>query len=102
MLLMGDDRLMTQPPKTRPADHPATAYRIVVAGVLDPTWSERASGMAVVVHEDADDGTTTELRGRLADQTALMGVIDRLYAYGAHLLSVECLAHRDGDEEATP
>jgi len=81
---------------------PATEYRIVVAGALDPTWSERASGMAVVVHEDTDDGATTELRGRLADQTALMGVIDRLYSYGAHLLSVERLSHCDDNEEGIP
>ncbi len=93
---------MTRPPRTRPAGLPPTEYRIVVAGALDPAWSERASGMAVVVHEEADGGTTTELRGRLADQTALMGVIDRLYSYGAHLLSVECLSRRGGEEEAIP
>jgi len=102
MLLMGDDRRMTQPPKTRAVGLPATAYRIVVTGALDPAWSDRVSGMEVMVRQDGDGGTTTELRGRLADEAALMGVIDRLYSYGAHLLCVECLAHRDGDEEAIP
>jgi len=58
--------------------------------------------MSVVVHENADGGATTELRGRLADQTALMGVIDRVYSYGAHLLSVECLSHCDDNEEGIP
>lgn len=89
---------MTQPPRTRAAGHPDAAYRIVVAGALDPVWSERAWGMAVVVHEDRDGGTTTELRGRLPDQAALMGIIDRLYAYNAHLLMVERLSDCDGDE----
>jgi len=74
----------------------------MVAGALDPSWSERSSGMAVVVHEDRDEGTRTELIGPLADQAALMGVIDRLYSYGARLLSVECLSNCDDDKEAIP
>jgi len=57
--------------------------------------------MKVVIHQDAD-ATTTELTGRLADQAALMGVLDRLYCYGAHLLSIECLSSRTGGEEAIP
>ena len=92
---------MPQPSETRPADRPATAYRIVVAGALDRAWSERTSGMRVVIHKDGDV-TTTELTGPLADQAALMGVIDRLYSYGAQLLSIECLSGRGGDEEAIP
>ena len=57
--------------------------------------------MRVVIHKDGDV-TTTELTGPLADQAALMGVIDRLYSYGAQLLSIECLSGRGGNEEAIP
>lgn len=81
---------------------PPPVYRIVVAGALGASWSERASGMAVVVHADRDEGTTTELIGPLADQAALIGVIDRLYSYGARLLSVECLQTQDGAGETLP
>lgn len=78
-----------------------TTYRILVAGALDPAWSDRTGGMAVIVHARGAVGATTELIGRLADQAALMGVIDQLYSHGARLMSLECCATERGQDGST-
>jgi len=66
-------------------------YRIRIEGRLGAHWSERLSGMSIVVHETENGGATTELTGPLADQAALNGVIDQLYTLGATLVAVERL-----------
>lgn len=88
---------MAQTSTPRAGELPSSTYRILVAGALDSSWSRRAAGMAVVVHRGGDDGTTTELVGSLADQAALMGVIDRLYSCGAKLLTVQHLPAGPGE-----
>ena len=50
--------------------------------------------MALSVHRGEPKGTFSELAGELADEAALMGVLDALYIHGAHLLSVD---HVDED-----
>jgi len=47
--------------------------------------------MPVTVHGGPVPATTTELLGALPDQTALMGVLERLDSCGAWLLGSECL-----------
>ena len=86
---------MTRP--TREIDHDraeVATYRIRVAGALGEEWSRRAQGMTLSVHRSEPKGTFTELIGALPDEAALMGVLDALYTFGAHLLSVE---HVDED-----
>lgn len=63
-------------------------YRIVVLGALDPDWAERL-GLSRTVREHEQGGTVTEFAGPLPDQAALMGVLQRLYAYGAELVAFE-------------
>ena len=72
-----------------PAIHDPCFYRIRVAGRLGAAWSERIGGMSIVVREGATDRTCTELAGTIADQAALQGVLDLLYARGHVLLGVE-------------
>jgi len=67
-------------------------YRICVKGHLDPSCSERLGGMTITTTGEADEAPVTTLVGRLADQAALMGVLNALYDYfHAPLLSVEFL-----------
>jgi len=68
-----------------------SVYRIRIEGRLGAHWSERLSGMKIVVHETEGRNAATELMGRLADQAALNGVIDQLYTLGATLVAVERL-----------
>lgn len=45
--------------------------------------------MTVSVHRQEPEGSFSELIGELADEAALMGVLERLYTHGARLLTVE-------------
>ncbi len=68
-------------------------YTIRIVGMLDEKWSDRLGGMSVTTTSDQDKQTTvTMLTGRLADQAALLGVLNTLYDYRYPLLSVECLS----------
>lgn len=59
-------------------------YAIRVEGHLDPRWEARFDGLRLTRE---GDGTTT-IRGPLADQAALHGVLQRLRDVGIPLLSV--------------
>lgn len=63
-------------------------YEIRVTGHLDERWSAWFDGLSLVLEED---GTTT-LRGIVADQAELHGVLARVRDIGATLISV-CAAH---------
>ena len=75
----------------RPPGEEGAVYRILVGGRLGGHWSDRLSGMTLTVREAAGTAPSTELTGRLADQAALMGVLEQLYALGAQLLAVRRL-----------
>lgn len=78
------------------ADKPMV-YRIRVSGRLEPRWSESLGGLAIEVHEGEGTGVTTELTGPLADEAALMGVLEHLYSLRIPLVGVECLGEeREG------
>ena len=80
-----------------------STYRIRVAGKLGEEWSERAHGMTVSVRRPEPETVFTELIGELSDDAAVMGVLDALYAHGAHLLSVERIeTDRSGAIPQTP
>jgi hypothetical protein len=59
-------------------------YEVRVQGRLDPRWAAWLSGLAI---SHTRDGTTV-LRGQLADQAALHGLLHQLRDIGLPLLSV--------------
>lgn len=67
---------------------------IRAVGTLDPAWADRLGGLRVraVGHEAPE----LELRGRLLDQAALLGVLVTLYDLGLLLRSVACRVAADG------
>ncbi len=69
---------------------PAT-YRIRVQGQLDAGWSDRLGGMRISESQDADGQVETILVGRLADQAALVGVLNTLYELHLPVLLAEYL-----------
>jgi hypothetical protein len=76
-----------------PRDHqPPRSYEIRIQGHLDQHWSDWFGGL-IVTHED--DGTTT-LRGAIADQAHLHGLLAKVRDLGATLISV------NADEPAEP
>jgi len=71
-------------------DEPAI-YQIRIHGNLAETWSESLSGMAISTVPGMESPLETVLIGELADQAALMGVLNTLYNLGFALIYV----HRD-------
>ena len=61
-----------------------TGYEVRLAGHLDEHWSTWFGGLTLI-HED--DGTTT-LRGAVADQAELHGLLAKVRDLGATLISV--------------
>lgn len=76
----------------------SASYRIRVCGRLTQDWSDRLQGMRVATVEEQQGGPVTELSGVLADQSALMGVLNYLYQCHIGLISVEfdCFRPLDG------
>jgi hypothetical protein len=72
-------------------DEPAT-YRISARGTLDASWSSRLGDLAIALGTDEVGEPLTVLTGPLADQAALLGVLNHLAELGLALVSVE----RDG------
>jgi hypothetical protein len=79
-------------------DRPVT-YEIRVPGRLDESWSDWVEGMTITVHGGGDGPTITTLT-IVADQAALQGFLDRLYALGLPLLSVQCTGANPRQEVA--
>jgi hypothetical protein len=67
-------------------------YRICISGSLDEHWSDYYGGMTIEQVSDPKRYPMTILTGRLADQSALIGVLNLLHDMGCPILSVECVA----------
>jgi hypothetical protein len=65
---------------------------IRAAGALAPAWAERLGGLQVRATGDGSGNPVVELRGRLLDQAALLGVLTTLFDLGLPLLAVDCRA----------
>jgi hypothetical protein len=76
-----------------PFDTPAI-YRISVWGVLDEKWSSRLSGVQITHAGEPGGFPITTLTGVMTDQTAVAGLLQKLYSLGFTLLSLQRL---DGD-----
>ncbi len=61
-------------------------YEIKIKGCLDQHWSEWFAGLQMTYLE----GSTTLLSGRLPDQEALLGLLERIRDLNLTLISVTC------------
>jgi hypothetical protein len=75
---------MTDERPARPGSPDAGHYEIRFAGHLDPRWATWFDGMTP---RQASDGTTV-IRGLVADQAALHGLLQRVRDLGIPLVSV--------------
>ena len=66
-------------------------YRITVQGWLDEGWSEWFDGMSITNEIEADGPPLTIFTGSIADQSALHGLLVKIYNLGLPLLAVNCL-----------
>jgi GTPase len=75
----------------RPRPHAPAHYELRVEGHLDERWSAWFGGLTLIRE---DDGTTT-LRGAVADQAELHGLLAKVRDLGATLISVEVIDSAD-------
>lgn len=75
---------------------PAT-YRISVVGILEKSFSDRLCGLTIRNTEpDQSVGKpVSTLTGQLADQAALLGVLNALYNMRMPLIAVEYLVEQE-------
>jgi len=83
-------------PETKASSASRRSYRIRVEGSLDPSWSDRLGGLAITTTGQFGAKTTTVLEGELADQGALMGVLNTLHELH---LPVEAVEHISADAQ---
>jgi hypothetical protein len=76
----------------RPRPYGPARYELRIGGHLDEHWSTWFGGLTIV-HEN--DGTTT-LRGRVADQAELHGLLAKVRDLGAALISVNAIDEVSG------
>ena len=79
-----------EPKRLFPMDMPAN-YRICVKGCLESELAERLWGMTSNPVEKIGEQEQTALIGEVADQAALVGIINALYNSGHTVVSVERL-----------
>lgn len=68
-------------------------YEIRVLGTLDPTWSDWFDGFTII-----SQGDETSLRGVVADQAALMGLLMKIGHLNLPLLMVRRIGSADGNK----
>lgn len=68
-------------------DGPAT-YQIKVSGHLDQSWSAWFNGMTITYDSGSDDVPTTTLTGLVADQSALRGILSKIWDLNLVLISL--------------
>lgn len=62
-------------------------YEIRIKGHLDESWSDWLEGLEVKLFENGE----MSLCGRIGDQAALMGILNKLYGLNLILLSVNTI-----------
>ncbi len=64
-------------------------YRICILGTLDKQWADYYFGMTIEHTTDPHHGAMTILTGRLADQSAFIGVLNALHDLDCSIVSAE-------------
>jgi hypothetical protein len=64
-------------------------YQITVEGKIDPSWADWLGGMQICSRKEADEMTVTTLSGAIVDQTALRGIMNKLWDLNLALRSIQ-------------
>ena len=84
-------------PETLRRDQPAIVL-VQVQGRIGDRWAGWFNGLALRVDEPGDGPEVTTLTGRVADQTALLGLLSKLVNLGFPLMRVELVQGCQGPE----
>jgi hypothetical protein len=78
-------------------NHPHAVYEVLVEGELDPSWQQWFNGLTVAFRSAGDGVPVTTLTARVVDQSALRGMLCKLWDLNLTLISVRRI--EAGDEE---
>jgi hypothetical protein len=67
---------------------PVPNYRVVVEGRIDRSWSEWLEGMSIRYGRSSAGSAVTILTGPLADQSALRGLLSKIWNLNLSVLAV--------------
>ena len=73
----------------------AAIYKIKVKGEMTDGWPERIWGLQI--HQVKGNNTISTLVGRIADQSALSGILNMLYDKHITVISINMLSEIDND-----
>jgi hypothetical protein len=68
-----------------PSQSRPVTYQLIIAGYLDPSWSDWFDGMVIAQMPNG----TTSMTGAVADQAALYGLLARACDLGLTLLGLQ-------------
>lgn len=68
-----------------------TLYEIEVAGILDQDWRQWFNSHAVVIHSNKEKGSVTTLTVPVSDQSALRGILGKIWDLNLTLISLHRL-----------
>ena len=71
--------------------HYRATYEIRVQGSLPERWRDYVQSMHISIEGEGGETAVTTLTGELADQGALLGVLNTIYDLRLALLSIDCL-----------
>ena len=69
-------------------DSDRVVYQIKVQGHLDPSWEDWFNGMTVASEDEGNDTPSCTLTGPIADQSALRGMLSKIWDLNMTLISV--------------
>ena len=78
-------------------NNPGTFYEIQVQGELDRGWEEWFDGFSVLVQHASEQSCTTTFLGPVADQSALRGILCKLWDLNLTLISVRHIEKGETD-----
>lgn len=82
--------------------HPAAIYEIKVRGSLDESWGNWFSEMKISPGKPDFDDPITSLKGPVVDQSALRGILTRLWDMNVEIISLQqisCLLDEEEQDE---
>mgnify|MGYP001766076743 FL=1 len=77
------------PAETHLLPTPSCYVHITVEGQVPESWAEWLNGLQVSFRKQAGDRQTTTLSGRIVDQVALRGLLNRLWDLNLVLISLQ-------------
>lgn len=79
--------MSTNEPNTK--SNTTACYRITVSGVVDASWSDWLDGLEIRHGQSPEGAPLTILEGQLTDQSALRGLLNRLWDLNLSVLAVQ-------------